>query len=71
MPNVNGFDIYKIIKEKDATARICFISASEYREEDLIELIPNLKMLNQKAILIHKPIRLKELSRQVGMILNE
>ena len=71
MPNLNGFDTYSLIKEKDATTKICFISAAEYNEEDIKGLFPNLIIQNQKTVLIHKPIRLKELSRRVGMILNE
>ena len=71
MPNLNGFDTYNLIKDKDATSKICFISAAEYNEESIKRLNPSLKIQNQKTILIHKPIRIKELSHQVKMILNE
>ena len=71
MPDVNGFDLYDLIKEKDATSRICFMSASEYDEDKIKNILPSLKIQNYKTILIRKPIRLKELSLQVSIIINE
>jgi len=71
MPNVNGFDFYKLIKEKDVTSKICFISAAEYDEEDIKNKLALLEIQNQKTVLIRKPIRLKELFRQVSKIINE
>jgi DNA-binding response OmpR family regulator len=71
MPKINGFEFYKLIKEKDTSSRICFITASEYKEEEIKNLLPDLKTQNQKTMIIRKPIRLKELSRQVGIIINE
>ncbi len=71
MPKINGFEFYKLIKEKDTSSRICFITASEYKEEEIKNLLPDLKTQNQKTMIIRKPIRLKELSRQVGLIINE
>ena len=71
MPKINGFEFYKLIKEKDSNSRICFISASEYNDEKIKNILPDFKTQKQKTIIIRKPIRLKELSRQVSIIINE
>ena len=71
MPKINGFEFYKLIKEKDPSSKVCFISASEYKEEKIKNILPDFKTQKQKTIIIRKPIRLKELSRQVSIIINE
>jgi two-component system response regulator ChvI len=50
MPNLDGFDLYKKIKEMDNKIKICFLTASEayyqqYREK-AIELEELLKRIN-------------------------
>lgn len=71
MPKINGFEFYELIKEKDSNSKVCFISASEYKEEKIKNILPDFKTRKQKTIIIRKPIRLKELSRQVSIIINE
>jgi CheY-like chemotaxis protein len=71
MPKINGFEFYKLIKEKDPFSKVCFISASEYKEEKIKDILSDFKAQKQKTTIIRKPIRLKELSRQVGIIINE
>ena len=66
MPHIDGFDLYKKIKEIDNNIRICFLTASEayyqqYREKDFHEL--------SKDLFIQKPIELEGLLRRIDNIL--
>lgn len=70
MHNINGFDFYKLIEKKVSFLRICFISSAEYTEEKIKNRLSELKMQNHNTITIRKPIRLKELSPLVNIIIN-
>ena len=61
MPNMNGLEFYANLKkmEKESGSKVCFFSAGEFSEDRIRGMFPDLK--NQKTILIHKPIRIKEL----------
>ena len=60
MPNMNGLEFYANLKkmEKESGSKVCFFSAGEFSEDRIRDMFPDLK--NQKTILIHKPIRIKE-----------
>ena len=62
MPNLDGFDLYKKIKEMDNNIRLCFLTASEayyqqFREKDFYEL--------SRDLFIQKPIELEELLKRI------
>ena len=62
MPHLDGFDLYKKIKEIDKNIRICFLTASEayyqqYREKDFYEL--------SRDLFIQKPVEVDELLKRI------
>lgn len=71
MPNMNGLEFYTNLKkmEKESVSKVCFFSAGEFSEDKIRNMFPDLK--NQKTILIHKPIRIKELLIKIDEILYE
>jgi DNA-binding response OmpR family regulator len=63
MPHIDGFDLYKRIKEMDNNIRVCFLTASEayyqqFREKDYHEL--------SRDLFIQKPIELEELLKRIA-----
>ena len=63
MPYIDGFDLYKKIKEMDKNIKICFLTASEayyqqFREKDYHEL--------SRDLFIQKPIELEELLKRIA-----
>ena len=63
MPYIDGFDLYKKIKEMDDNIKICFLTASEayyqqFREKDYHEL--------SRDLFIQKPIELEELLKRIA-----
>ena len=66
MPYIDGFDLYKKIKEIDNNIRICFLTASEayyqqFREKDYSQL--------SRDMFIQKPIELEELLKRIEHVL--
>jgi DNA-binding response OmpR family regulator len=66
MPNMDGFELYKEIKEKDPTARACFLTASElyykeFRTREYNEL--------DKELFIRKPIGNGELIKEIKRLI--
>ena len=66
MPQNDGFDTCRSIKEKDSNSVVCFLSAADYNEEDIRNKLPDLRRQKQKTILIQKPVKLKELANQIN-----
>ena len=52
MPQNDGFDTCRSIKEKDSNSVVCFLSAAEYNEEDIRNKLPDLRRQKQKTIMI-------------------
>jgi two-component system response regulator ChvI len=67
MPKMDGFELYKKMKEIDSNVKICFLTASElfYEEYRRLDAYPTL----DKEYFIQKPIRSEELIRQLNEIL--
>ena len=66
MPYIDGFDLYKKIKEMDKNIKICFLTASEayyqqFREKDYHEL--------SRDLFIQKPIELEELLKRIAYLM--
>jgi DNA-binding response OmpR family regulator len=61
MPDMNGFDLYMKIKERDNNVKICFLSASDNTYEQFKKRYPTL----EEKCFIKKPIRLSELVNKI------
>ncbi|HET7390622.1 MAG TPA: response regulator [Nitrososphaeraceae archaeon] len=63
MPNMNGIEFYKRMKEIDEKVKVCFITASEinYFEEIAKEIFPILGV----RCLIRKPIKIQDLVKNL------
>ena len=58
MPDMNGFDLYKKIKERDSKVKICFLSASQYTYEEFKKYEPTIEQNH----FIEKPTRTTRIS---------
>ena len=65
MPKMNGFELYRRIKEKDPSMPIAFITAFEIKEDEFSKVMPSIKVRD----FIRKPIRVPDLVQQVNAIL--
>jgi DNA-binding response OmpR family regulator len=68
MPDMDGFELYRKIKEKDPNAKTCFLTASElyykeFRTKEYSEL--------DKELFIRKPIGGEELIREIKRLLGK
>ncbi len=67
MPNMDGFELHRKVKELDSAVKVCFMTASEmyyetFREKELSSL--------SKDLFIHKPIENEELVKKINKILD-
>jgi DNA-binding response OmpR family regulator len=66
MPNMDGFELYKEIKEKDPNVRACFLTASElYYKEFRSKEYSTL----DKELFIRKPIENEELIQEIKRLI--
>jgi DNA-binding response OmpR family regulator len=66
MPNMDGFELYKEIKEKDPNVRACFLTASElYYKEFRSREYSTL----DKELFIRKPIENEELIQEIKRLI--
>lgn len=66
MPNMNGFELYKKIKERDNKVKICFLSATENSYEEFKQIYPT----SEENCFIKKPISPSELVNKIKYILD-
>jgi DNA-binding response OmpR family regulator len=65
MPNMNGFELYRKLKEIDSKAKVCFITAFEtYYEKFKQEFFP----LEEIKGFIRKPIQTEDLIRFTNQV---
>lgn len=62
MPAMSGFELYKEIRKKDKTAKVCFISAFEALQDELKKYLPE----EEGKCIVKKPISMKELVKIVS-----
>jgi CheY-like chemotaxis protein len=67
MPEMNGFELYKRIKQIDDNSKICFMTAFEEYYDEFREIFPDLK---DKECFIRKPISINDLIKSVKSHLN-
>lgn len=66
MPKMNGFELYKKIKDNDNKIEACFITAFEDYREEFKESFPELK---EARYFIRKPKAIEDLVKHVAAIL--
>ena len=67
MPEMNGFELYKRIKQIDANSKVCFMTAFEEYYDEFKEIFPDLK---DKECFIRKPISINDLIKSIKSHLN-
>ena len=67
MPKVNGFELYRRIKENDPTMKIAFITAFEINKEEFSKVIPSVNVTH----FISKPVSISKLREKIKSILED
>jgi CheY-like chemotaxis protein len=65
MPKMNGFELYRKIREKNGSIPIAFITAFEINEDEFSKVMPSIKVKD----FIKKPIRIPDLLERLNLIL--
>jgi two-component system, OmpR family, response regulator ChvI len=66
MPKMNGFELYKKIKDIDKKIEVCFITAYEDYREEFKESFPELE---EAKYFVRKPKAIEDLVKHVATIL--
>jgi YesN/AraC family two-component response regulator len=64
MPKINGFELYRRIKEKNPSMKIAFITAFEINKEEFNKVLPSIDVKD----FIIKPISMSDLSSKLKAI---
>jgi DNA-binding response OmpR family regulator len=67
MPLMNGFELYKQIRNMDKNVKVCFITAFDINYEDFKNAFPTMTLRH----FIKKPVALDELARELKQKLKE
>ena len=67
MPKINGFELYRRIKENDPTMKIAFITAFEINKEEFSKVIPSVDVTH----FISKPVSISKLREKIKSILED
>lgn len=65
MPKINGFELYRRIKESNPHMKIVFITAFEINKEEFTKVIPSVDVLD----FISKPVSMSTLVNKLTSIL--
>ena len=66
MPKMNGFELYKRLRDIDNNVKVCFITAFEDYNQEFKESFPE---LDEVKCFIRKPKAIEDLVKHVAMIL--
>ena len=66
MPQLNGFELYKKIQEKDDRMKVCFITAFEDYNDEFKKSFPELE---ETKCFVRKPKAIEDLVKHVATIL--
>ncbi|MDF2737949.1 MAG: putative signal transduction response regulator, receiver domain protein [Nitrososphaeraceae archaeon] len=66
MPKINGFELYRRIKESNPHMKIVFITAFEINKDEFSKVIPSLDVID----FISKPVSMATLISKLNSILN-
>ena len=61
MPNMDGFQMYKEVKKRDARVRVCFITAFEIYFDEFKRVFPKIHV----SCFIHKPVTIGQLVKAI------
>jgi DNA-binding response OmpR family regulator len=61
MPKLNGFDLYRELKKKDGSVKVCFLTAFEIYYEEFRKMFPTIDV----RAFIRKPVGISSLVNQV------
>ena len=67
MPKVNGFELYRKIKDTDPNMKIAFITAFEINKEEFSKVIPSVNVTH----FISKPVSISKLREKIKSILED
>jgi DNA-binding NtrC family response regulator len=67
MPKINGFELYRRIKDSNPHMKIVFITAFEINKEEFSKVIPSLDVID----FISKPVSMSTLMTKLNSILNQ
>ena len=67
MPNMNGFELCKEIRKINDKVKVCFAAAFDIQKEEEEQDIKTLAALNEKPIIILKPISIDESVKRIKM----
>lgn len=65
MPHINGFDLYRELKKKDSSVRVCFLTAFEIYYEEFRKMFPNIDV----RAFVRKPVGIAALVKQVNAVI--
>jgi DNA-binding response OmpR family regulator len=65
MPNMNGFELYRRIRELSSSVRIAFITAFEINKEEFSKVIPSVEVTD----FISKPVSITILREKIRVML--
>jgi DNA-binding response OmpR family regulator len=65
MPHINGFDLYRELKKKDSSVRVCFLTAFEIYYEEFRKMFPNIDV----RAFVRKPVGIAALVKQVNTVI--
>ena len=65
MPRINGFDLYRELKERDTGVKVCFLTAFQIYYEEFRMMFPTIDV---KAF-IRKPVSISNLVNQINGII--
>jgi DNA-binding response OmpR family regulator len=61
MPKLNGFDLYREIRKKDSSIKVCFLTAFEIYYDEFRKMFPTIDV---KAF-VRKPVSISDLVKQI------
>ena len=70
IPNMDGFELYIKIKEKDPTVKICFLTAIAIFDEEFRKSRPEVDRIITQECFIQKPITTEDLIKKLIGIIN-
>ena len=70
IPNMDGFELYIKIKEKDPSVKICFLTAIATFDEEFRKSRPEIDRIIAEECFIQKPITTEDLIKKLIDIMN-
>ena len=67
MPKLNGFDLYREIRKRDGTTKVCFLTAFEIYYEEFRKMFPTIDV---KAF-VRKPVSISSLVKQINTTIGQ